>query len=230
VEVTHRNDRLFREICIFKSNSKFNIMDYFLGVVGVMIVFIWYVYHQKAKLRDAAIRAFIKLPDRFKQNKWYMNPDGQGTIAIDATNQQVYLGRRRVEDDLVKGLVICRTVGFNGIIRADMIVDGQEVSSKSAGGALVGGLMFGIAGAVVGSNTGKTKYRKEVKSVKLRLVIRDLQSPTFDVVFYQQGSFKVSAVKAQEECEQWLNTIIVAVDMAGAARVQASVEKGGFRV
>ena len=74
-------------------------------------------------------------------------------IALCVALRKVVVARKPGPGDRL----ISQSFGFDENIKTDVVADGKEVSSKSASGA-PGGLLFGTAGAVVGSNTGKTTY------------------------------------------------------------------------
>lgn len=71
---------------------------------------------------------------------------------------------------------------FANIMNAEIEVDGNSVASPSIGGAVVGGLLFGGAGAIVGSSQ-KTMIKK-IRSVALKIYVDDLKNPYHRVLFY----------------------------------------------
>lgn len=75
------------------------------------------------------------------------------------------------------------------LLASKIIVDEHdEVASASTGSvvgrALVGGVLFGGAGAIVGGVTAKTISRKNIKSIQLRLIVDSEDSTSHRINFY----------------------------------------------
>jgi len=144
-----------------------------------------YKSYQDNSKKKEAVAYYKTLPGivpNFTADKVYLNMDGLGTIAL-------CVEQRKVIDcsQLDNHPKVNRSFSFDQIIKTDVVVDGKDISSKSAGGALVGGLMFGTVGAVVGSNTGKTTHKKDVKSIKLKIVLKDIYTPSVEIPFYEKN-------------------------------------------
>lgn len=81
------------------------------------------------------------------------------------------------------------------LLTSKIIVDEHdEVASASTGSvvgrAIVGGVLFGGAGAIVGGVTAKTVSRKNIKSIQLRLIVDSEDSTSHRINFYnyQKGA------------------------------------------
>lgn len=66
---------------------------------------------------------------------------------------------------------------FNELIEFELLEDDSQVSSGGVGRALVGGALFGGAGAIVGGITGPKKTKKIVESLVIRLTVDDIDNP-----------------------------------------------------
>lgn len=167
--------------------------------VAFIALGIWQTIN-KSTLRKNATVYYDSLLTNFEAAKSYIQPDGLCMIAIDNIQQRVLVADPKSN----------KIFDYADILSCEMLVDGQMVSSKSIGGALAGGLMFGTAGAVVGSNMGKTKYNKNVRSVKLKLLVNDVLNPAYELSFYKKPGI-AKAQAAQVECQSWLDTLTVAI-------------------
>lgn len=92
-------------------------------------------------------------------------------------------GYRIYIDENGKKLLIINTntlqnkfINFDDIIGMDVIEDG--VGTNGVGRAIIGGVLFGGAGAIVGSNTGK----KVVKNVKIVIYLNSISEPEYDMI------------------------------------------------
>lgn len=82
---------------------------------------------------------------------------------------------------------------FEDIISVDVYTDERAVyKKKGVGRALVGGVMFGGAGAIVGAVTGKSKQKaSEINEIKLKVTIKDLKDPIRYVYIHKDFKLKV---------------------------------------
>ena len=76
--------------------------------------------------------------------------------------------------------------GFSDIISSEVVIDGSHSVSKtnktgSISGGIAGGLLFGPAGAFVGSRLAKTKNQDLVSNIDLILHINDIDAPIIRV-------------------------------------------------
>ena len=100
----------------------------------------------------------------------------KSTINIKAIGNYLF-----IMDDFFKVLVIVGEGSYEIFNYADIIEvsyeeNGNQLYTKSAGrtvgGAIVGGVLMGGAGAVVGGLSGASKQNKEVKSIDIKILLR----------------------------------------------------------
>lgn len=166
--------------------------------VGVLILTIIKLVNQ-AKFRKNAIAHYNKLLNTFYADKYFAQPDGLCLIALNHSEREFLISYSGV-DKILK---------YTDIVCSEIIIDGQMISSKSASASLAGGLLFGTTGAVVGSNMGVTKYKKNIKTVILKLLVNDVFNPAYELIFFEAPQSK-DAKQAQQDCQSWQDTIIVA--------------------
>lgn len=93
---------------------------------------------------------------------------------------------------------------YNHISKFELLEDGETVTSGGLGRALVGGALFGGTGAIVGSVTGKKKNKEKISSLRIKLSLKDINSPVDYIDFLEaktkRGSiiYKDAFNKAQE--------------------------------
>lgn len=66
---------------------------------------------------------------------------------------------------------------FEDLVSYDLIVNDQAVASGGVGQALVGGAVFGPAGAIAGAITGKRKTTTKILNMTVRITSNDFSRP-----------------------------------------------------
>lgn len=71
------------------------------------------------------------------------------------------------------------------ILKVELFEGGNSVtsSSRSIGGAVVGGALFGGVGAIIGGLGGSTKSSATVNKIEIRLIVNDKLNPIYDIDF-----------------------------------------------
>ena len=97
-----------------------------------------------------------------------------------------------IMDDFFKVLVLIEPgtheiFNYADIIEVSYEEDGNQLYTKSAGrtvgGAIVGGVLMGGAGAVVGGLSGASKQNKEVKSIDIKILLRSTSRTSYVLHF-----------------------------------------------
>ena len=95
-------------------------------------------------------------------------------------------------DNFLKVLVIINPIthnvfNFSDILDVTYEENGTQLYSKSTsrtvGGALVGGVLMGGAGAVVGGLSGASSQSKEVRSIDIKILLRSTDRPSYVLHF-----------------------------------------------
>lgn len=74
-------------------------------------------------------------------------------------------------------------IQYKDLISTELLEDDfVKISSGGLKRAIAGGLLFGGAGAIVGGVTGKKKTKSIIKSLKIKITIRDKNNPVIYVV------------------------------------------------
>lgn len=92
-----------------------------------------------------------------------------------------------IMDDFFKVLVLVgpgtrEIINYSDIIEVSYEENGNQLYTKSAGrtigGAIVGGVLMGGAGAVVGGLSGGSKQNKEIKNMDIKILLRNTSETT----------------------------------------------------
>lgn len=141
-----------------------------------------------------------------KQTKTY-----DGVIGIDEANKKLVFINSAITEQHAK------TFNFEDIYSCELIIDDESVYKKSTlrtvGGALVGGVIMGGAGAIIGGLSGDSKKNSNIKKIELKIVVRDLSNPTHKFSFFGATSPSEYLSQKMREAEEWKDTISLVIDM-----------------
>ncbi len=93
---------------------------------------------------------------------------------------------------------------YDDIVNFELLEDGESVASGGLGRALVGGILFGGAGAIVGGVTGRKKTKEICNSLRLKVTVDNIDEPVVYIDFIDtplkrsNDIFKGIAEMAQE--------------------------------
>lgn len=101
---------------------------------------------------------------------------------------------------------------YSDIVDFELLEDGQSISSGGLGRALVGGVLFGGAGAIVGGVTGKKSTKGICNSMKIKITINDMNNPVVYVDLISSATKKDSMIyrtfhNSAQECLSVLQLI-----------------------
>ena len=133
---------------------------------------------QENEVAAAVNENSTKLED-FGATKIIEGPLGQYKVKIDENNEKVaYISKDG-----------SRVFSFDDIISVELQESGNTVSKKSTtrtiGGAVLGGVLAGGAGAIVGGLSGSSTERRKVSSIIVKVTLRDVSSPTVNIVCFE---------------------------------------------
>ena len=66
---------------------------------------------------------------------------------------------------------------FSALVSYDLLEDDSLVTSGGVGQALIGGAVFGGAGAIAGAITGKKTQKKKIESLYIKVTLNDFNIP-----------------------------------------------------
>lgn len=116
---------------------------------------------------------------------------------------------KMIFEDEAKRIVIIypeskiKTIKFADIRGVELVEDGTVLQSKSmmrtVGGAIVGNMVAGGAGAIIGGLSGDSKQKKKISSVDVILKLRGLSEPTYTInCFSAQEFYGKKEIKSDE--------------------------------
>ena len=123
------------------------------------------------------------------------------------------------------GYDFCDLLGF------ELSENGKKIDDGSAGTALVGALLFGVAGAVIGGSASR-EVKEMVSDLHIRLIINDAACPQRKIQFLQYPLEKGSRAyrEALEKCEQTLSALQFIVSKTKMQQTGADQQGCAFSV
>lgn len=111
-------------------------------------------------------------------------------------------------DDIEKQIVYRhhgtqKKIPYKDILGYELSEDGSSIAQGKIGGAIVGGLLFGVTGAIVGS-AGSRKSKEVCNNMNLVIQINDLESPILNIPILKSETekksceYKTAKAKADE--------------------------------
>ncbi|MGI6752673.1 MAG: SHOCT domain-containing protein [Anaerovoracaceae bacterium] len=110
-----------------------------------------------------------------------------------------------IPDGLLGGKKHPNIYNFTDIIDFELLEDGSSIAKGGLGRALAGGILFGGVGAVVGGVTGGKKSKAICDSLKIKITLNSIGTPTTYIDFIKASTKKSSFVyktnfKLAQEC------------------------------
>ncbi|CAM2868829.1 hypothetical protein HP548_23595 [Paenibacillus taichungensis] len=127
----------------------------------------------------------MKTAKNFQVSQYYISEDKKSLIAVDSVNKKFCFvddrhgGRKKV-------------YSYEDLLRSEIVEDGVAITNTSRtiqiGGAVIGGMLAGGAGAMVGALTGSQNTSSHVKLVTLQVTLDDLEEPVRYIRFLYKDS------------------------------------------
>lgn len=158
-------------------------------VVGIG-VFIGSAQVSQMKTAQRAIqKSLLEFPN-FKADHQFISQDARSAISIDTENRLLCL-------TLWTNTANNRLIEYRDVLSAEILRDGYSVIKTSrasqAGAALLGGALFGGAGALVGALTGTKTQRGKTNKIDLQIIVNDPHEPIFLVNFSTRKKAEVTS-------------------------------------
>jgi Short C-terminal domain len=164
-----------------------------------------------ARKQSKRLKIFALEEEKLKSQGWVFSQRHydmtHGFIIVDENKQEIACFTSIV------GTI--RIFKFEDILSCEILKDGETTyrksTSRTIGGALLGGVLFGGSGMVVGGLSGNTKKNIEITSLELKLVIRDLQNPNCIIAFFKNLP-QFALKKADTEINKWKDIFSIIID------------------
>lgn len=182
------------------ANSKFSINSGENICTKCVILISGLLKNDQQKLKSKSLNEIRKLYT-FEQEQAIQSKDDFNPSRAVANTIEVDEGKRKLRPvgDYYKRDI----VSIDSIKSFEIIQNGQSISSGSLGRAVVGGVLFGGAGAVVGALTGR-KSKTKITELRIKLTIDDINNSVFYIpilakeVYSDTADYHVAAQAAEE--------------------------------
>jgi hypothetical protein len=139
--------------------------------------------------------------ENFKTSQWICSGTGNSALGIDENRLLICI--LSIDN---KKQVAARIIPASQVLSAEIITDRESKSDvllNQVTGAVIGGALFGDAGAIVGADSGKI-MSAGIRKIALQLTINDMSNPFHRILFYPDLSrmFK-NKERALGEAQRW---------------------------
>jgi hypothetical protein len=154
---------------------------------GIWIIFLTISRKKSNNWLLKELESELKNLNDFTHSQVFISKDLNSAIAIDSTREKISLVS--IEYAIASSVLI----PFKDVLSCEIIENKSSltktVRSSQVGGALVGGVLLGAAGAIIGGLSGKTHTVDKVKNIDLLIVINNMESPIFRVNFLTTSEY-----------------------------------------
>lgn len=220
--------------------------DVFLTILGIIfvlptiIVVLAMIFGDTEKLKvdqqEAKKRFDDKLKMTFEEEKVEISQQyktfNYSVIGLDENNHKVCFlesnSDMNLKDLTYFGAVTdniqysARTFYYKDILESEVIIDGETViktsRSSQVGGAILGGMLAGGAGAIIGGLSGKTSSKEKVKKIQLKVIVNDTKNPLQIITLLSEPTSidrsSEKFIKANNDVMHWHSLFKVIIDIA----------------
>lgn len=150
-------------------------------LVLILIVILGIILSQKSKKK---LKSALQQIDDFNADEKYTSEDSATILAVDNKRNKIAIIEEKEDYK-----AYCYE--FKDIFESEIIVDGKSYSrtstTRTVGRMLIGGAVLGVAGAVVGGMTAKSKQVDKIKKVQLKITVNNNEKPNHLITFIDAG-------------------------------------------
>lgn len=177
----------------------------FIIIAFIIIVFILSKFDKKqnTKRQNALNWKLIGIED-FQATKKIEGYKGFYIFAIDEKNEKISLITEFTS----------KTISFSDIIGVELVEDGNTISKKSTtrsiGGAIIGGVLAGGAGSIIGGLSGSTTQKNTVSSLSVKILLRNIENPNLVITCFDAQKMTIGrkkSIKTEGETESYIYKI-----------------------
>lgn len=108
-----------------------------------------------------------------------------GFVTFDETKREILF----VKDSNMFHLKLdCNAISYDDIISVQLLKGNVKIYENSGidlGRSMAGGALGGSTGAVIAGFSGSTEYREKIKSLKIKLLLKDTMNPSYTYTLFE---------------------------------------------
>lgn len=207
---------IFGIFCFFAGGS-ITLDDIFTMIVSTIVMFLivlailGYFVRKENNEKINKINNATDLYKDFNPTIKITNSDNLFTFSIDKEKKKILI----IIADNRETKANTFLLDYADIISVDLLEDSNLIYSKSTartiGGGLVGGFVGGGTGALIGGLSGDSRAKKIVSNLKIKLLIRNLDTPSIYLNCYNGDTMNYDAIKW--EAQQIISHLNVIIDL-----------------
>ena len=174
-------------------------------IAFILLIPLYFGYHKEMKDKEdfqSKVNATINNISDFKVDQIFVPMNLNNPILLlDESRKKIGLLYRLNEKFGYSEKLTPIIFSHTDIISADVLQDGVNVittsRSSQIGGAIVGGVLLGGAGAVIGGLSGKKQSKTEIKTIELKIVFDNFRNPIHMIQFFPNDNEGAEAALSQ---------------------------------
>lgn len=168
---------------------------------------------KKKNERNETMNQVLSEIENFTVSKKIDGFGGYYIFAIDEVSKKIALVTQTTK----------QIVDFSDVIGVELLEDGSTLLKKSTtrtiGGAIVGGVLAGGAGSIVGGLSGNTSQKNKVSSVSVKILLRSLDNPILTINCFDSRTMTTEG-KASIETEGKMESYIYKIGKKNAEDIK----------
>lgn len=196
------------------------MLTFFVVIILLVLLTLFILFLSQEKRMEGEVKIKENLTELkdFTPTQTYKLRIGYIWLSIDENNRRI----------AVVDQATARVYNYAHILGVELLKDDVMIASKSTsrtlGGAVVGGVLGGGAGMVVGGLSGKQKIEKEYSKISLNLIVKDIRESTIcllkdipenysvEKLLYEGKEVTTSVTQTLYLAQDLKNTISVIID------------------
>lgn len=174
------------------------------------------------QVRCQMLRDALQHVSGFHASQWVCGGKALSALAIDEQRLLICLLNITANEQ-----VTCHVIPAPHVLSAEIISEQagkSNVLMSQLTGAVIGGALFGDAGAIVGADSGIILSAGSVKNISLQLTLNDTNNPFHRVLFFPNYDRNIkNKEKALSEAQRWQVLLGIMVKRAMDSGIPASL-------
>ncbi len=180
-------------------------------IVVIFILGVAFTYNDGKKAMENKQQLLSNISD-VEYTKSYVTDDGLRALLVNDNSKDLYIYK---DNELNK-------VNYKDILQTEVMEDSKAITqtsrSSQVAGTVLGSITLGAAGALIGGLSASQKHNNKAKTVGLRIVVNDTNSPIKEFLIKDFERYVMTDSKEYKDFHniafEWFKTTEVLINQA----------------